>query len=539
MVSRLILVLLTVLVAFPALAANSKKTHIQELIKEEEKAKRPVNLTPKEGYFIAPDLFVTAASLVRDRASKNWSDSVTLTLGNGDKILGEKFYALHPEAKKKLPLEHALVKLARPAEGKDIKLFTLVPINEGCGIDKPQKDAAVRWKATHVRKIYKWASKEGSPEALYRMGLMYNCDCCAEEGIRKNDQKAAQLFRAAGEKRNAKALVILQSMTEKGRGVPKNWSQADRMKEAEKLALQAADLGDPRGLVNMAICFEEGRGVQKDVKKTGKYYLRAAEMGHAGAQCSTGSIYQFGDFGFPKDEKRAYEWFLKSAKQGYTDAEVQVGLMIQDGKGVEKDGARGYTFIKKAALKGHNLALKVMQSFVAHGGQVPTFDFGCMYLHGKGVPQNVALGIKLIEKVEGYLCVLSIGGVFGVKMPKLAVGAIYELGSLYLEGKYFKDKKDTGVRLIRAASDHDYALAQKHLGYLYLNGTEVEKDEKKAAELLRKAVDQGNANAMGILGFMHKTGKGVEKDMDEALLLFALGATDGDKYCQEQLDKMK
>ncbi len=51
-----------------------------------------------------------------------------------------------------------------------------------------------------------------------------------------------------------------------------------------------------------------------------KYFLPAAEQGHAAAQYYLGHIYEWG-FGVPMNKSEAVKWFEKSAAQGYTDAQ--------------------------------------------------------------------------------------------------------------------------------------------------------------------------------------------------------------------------
>ena len=55
-------------------------------------------------------------------------------------------------------------------------------------------------------------------------------------------------------------------------------------------------------------------------KKAVEWWTKAAEQGHAEAQCNLGRCYSDGD-GVAMDKKKAVEWFTKAAKQGYAGAQ--------------------------------------------------------------------------------------------------------------------------------------------------------------------------------------------------------------------------
>ena len=82
-----------------------------------------------------------------------------------------------------------------------------------------------------------------------------------------------------------------------------------------------------------------------------KYYRKAAEQGHAGAQ------YRYGEelrmkFIFP-DYDGAAKWYRKSANQGYAKAQYTLGLLYLEGKGVPQDKAEAIKWFRKAAKQGH------------------------------------------------------------------------------------------------------------------------------------------------------------------------------------------
>lgn len=83
-----------------------------------------------------------------------------------------------------------------------------------------------------------------------------------------------------------------------------------------------------------------------------EWYEKAAQGGHAAAQCICGEIYARGD-GVPCDREKAFDWYQKSAQQGYREAQFRCGGKYQSGIGVKKDYDKFIYWMQKAAEQGH------------------------------------------------------------------------------------------------------------------------------------------------------------------------------------------
>lgn len=98
---------------------------------------------------------------------------------------------------------------------------------------------------------------------------------------------------------------------------------------AQKSAAQ--DNGD--GIWALALCYEHGRGVAKNVDIAIELYERGADLGHAPSQHSLACYYFRGDV-LEKNNKKAFDLCMKSAQQGYGLAMADVGRCYQFGNGV-------------------------------------------------------------------------------------------------------------------------------------------------------------------------------------------------------------
>lgn len=154
--------------------------------------------------------------------------------------------------------------------------------DNGIGVPKDARIAAC-W--------YRKAAEQGQASAQYNLGICY----ANGEGVTRDEQKAIDWFRQAAEQNHPQAQFYLQQI--------------------------AALSGDRDSQYALAICYEQGRGVEKDIDKAIAWYRQAAEQGHRDAQFELGRRYQDGD-GLKKHPVAAQSWLEKSAKQGHKQAEA-------------------------------------------------------------------------------------------------------------------------------------------------------------------------------------------------------------------------
>ena len=85
-----------------------------------------------------------------------------------------------------------------------------------------------------------------------------------------------------------------------------------------------------------------GEEVTKDYAKAAEWLRKAAEQGHAGAQCKLGDCYHYGD-GVAQDlsvadrQAEAVEWYRKAAGSGSAEALFELGQCYERGFGIPQD----------------------------------------------------------------------------------------------------------------------------------------------------------------------------------------------------------
>ncbi len=89
-------------------------------------------------------------------------------------------------------------------------------------------------------------------------------------------------------------------------------------------------------------------------------YRKAAEQGHADAQCNLGWMYDSGQGVMEQSYEKAVEWYRKAAEQGYARGQYDLGLMYENGQGVEQSYEKAVEWYRKAAEQGYDEAIDAL-----------------------------------------------------------------------------------------------------------------------------------------------------------------------------------
>ena len=114
---------------------------------------------------------------------------------------------------------------------------------------------------------------------------------------------------------------------------------------------KAADAGNSAAQKNLAICYFNGYGVEKDVEKAIYWWQKAADAGNSAAQKNLAFCYLKGD-GVEKNVEKAVYWWQKAADAGNSAAQFNLAICYLKGDGVEKDVEKAVYWWQKAADAG-------------------------------------------------------------------------------------------------------------------------------------------------------------------------------------------
>jgi len=105
------------------------------------------------------------------------------------------------------------------------------------------------------------------------------------------------------------------------------------------------------------LAYYKGVGVRKNFKSARKYFIEAANKGHADAQYNLGIMSYLGQ-GTEQNYKTAAKWFRMAADQDQPRAQYNLGFLYFEGKGVEKDKLQAFMWIDRAAEQKDENAIK-------------------------------------------------------------------------------------------------------------------------------------------------------------------------------------
>ena len=147
------------------------------------------------------------------------------------------------------------------------------------------------------------------------------------------------------------------------------------------------------------------------------------------------------------------------------------------------------------------------------------YDRGCMYLEGRGVPQDYQKAYEYFKKAA----------------DQGDVRALFQMGHMYDDGYGVTQNYQKAYAYYKKAADSGNMTAQINLGVLYVHGTGVKQNYPKAYECFKKAADQGELVAMYNLGFMYRNGYGIPKDYKQTYAYYKKAADSGYSVAQREL----
>lgn len=304
---------------------------------------------------------------------------------------------------------------------------------------------------------------------------------------------------------------------------------------------------DANGCYSLAYMYDTGEMIPEDHKNAVKYYLMAADMGHAQAKRNLtllghrvysdyeeyeaafkllklaakegdveeryylGRVYFRGIYskgmGRKPDFKKAVKWFRLSAKQGDVRAQDMLALLCLIGECAKynDDGMTPKYDDKGKTIKNNNReAVKWYRLAAEKGYAKAQFNLGLRYEYGTGIKQDYEKAVKWIELAaeQGH------------------VDAQYHLGMVYKKGEIAKKDYKKAMKWFKLLIDYGFPQAQYHIGDMYENGLGVQQSYKEAIKWYRLSVNQGGSSAKRKLGILYKNGQGVKQDRYKAFDLF-------------------
>ncbi|KAH6801964.1 F-box family protein [Perilla frutescens var. frutescens] len=178
----------------------------------------------------------------------------------------------------------------------------------------------------------------GSTLAMVDAGLIYWEMGKKEEGIALY-RRAAELGDPTGQCNLA--ICYLQAYPPK-------------TKEAIGWLYQASFAGHVRAQYQLALCLHQGRGLGRSLPEAARWYLKAAEGGYVRAMYNTSLCYLMGE-GLVQSHRLARKWMKKAADYGHSKAQFEHGLGLFS----EGDMMKAVVYLELATRAGERAAAHV------------------------------------------------------------------------------------------------------------------------------------------------------------------------------------
>ena len=202
-------------------------------------------------------------------------------------------------------------------------------------------------KRTESEEWLKKAAEQGHSEAELFLGRKKE-----EEG---DYQSALNLYESSAAKNNTLAMVLLGMCYEEGRGVVKDLSFA--------LALyqKAADLGDSWGQGLIGEAYLTGNGFSQDYIQGFKWLEKSAKQRNNSASIHDLGYCYINGLGCDVDIEKAISLLEEAANMGNADSQYMLGLLYSEGQCVKRDHSVSMSWLQKAAFQNHALAIKLLR----------------------------------------------------------------------------------------------------------------------------------------------------------------------------------
>ncbi|KAI9339323.1 hypothetical protein BDR26DRAFT_895893 [Obelidium mucronatum] len=237
--------------------------------------------------------------------------------------------------------------------------------------------------------------------------------------------------------------------------------------------LKAAENGHAEAQSNLAVMYENGRGIPESVAKAIHWYNLAADKGEIQAQFNLASLYEKGRGLAAPNYTKAKAYYEKAAKAGHTKAKVRLGVMLEQEIGVKKD---------------EHLAIKRLTEAAEEGDIQAQDSLGRIYVDKKDYTKAMEWSLKAASQHN----------LLGEQSTAISQSQ-FRLGTLYYLGSGIKQDFFQAFEWYQKAAKLELADAQYMLGYMYEKGRGIEKNEADALAWKNRAKDNHHQLRYGLL----------------------------------------
>lgn len=147
--------------------------------------------------------------------------------------------------------------------------------------------------------------------------------------------------------------------------VEHNESKVDLGNMSVQEVVNIAQKGDMYAQLMLGALFEDGTdpAIPQDIKEAAKWYAKAAKQGYPKAQHNLALLYEDGR-GVPQSYTEAAKWYAKAAKAGFSEAQNNLAVLYIMGNGVKQNRAQAEKLLTAAVGQGNENARRNLQKLL-------------------------------------------------------------------------------------------------------------------------------------------------------------------------------
>lgn len=222
---------------------------------------------------------------------------------------------------------------------------------------------------------------------------------------------------------------------------------------------KAAEKEDGHAYYRLGILYQKGWGVTASESKAVEYFQKAADKQDPGGQCEL--AYHYFD---QHDYEEALTYAEKSASQNVADAAYLLGHLYEQGKGVEVDLKKAFSWYEKAAPQNDEAKI----------------NMAIFCLHGKGTEQNYKKAFLLFDELA----------------KKEMTDSYNFLGYMYDNGLGTSEDEAEACHWYRKGAEADDRVAQYNLAVALWTGKGVSQNAEEALSWFHQSASQGYNHAI-------------------------------------------
>lgn len=353
---------------------------------------------------------------------------------------------------------------------------------------------------------YLKAAEAGHPDAQYSVGCIYNEGTLGDI----NKEEATKWFELAAEQNQRDALCLIAFSYIQDPSIETlRISNLDYEQDIEKgfdYLMKAASLNQSSALYVLALCYYQGKYVEKDNEKAFGCLKNSIQ-----SEAMTDNVNLMGDFyrdgiGIEQNYEAAVNHYQWAVDNGDTNAMLSLSQLYEEGLGVAKNEQVAAELRHKCweitnwQLYGI-MPLDYAKEQAKVGDEEAMYQLGQRYQNGNDVEQNIEIASDWWHKAA----------------TKGHIPACHDLGIYYVFTKHDLEK---GLKWLTKSASADYVLSYRALGDIYLNGWGVDADVEKGIYYLTKAAEEDHEDTQLRLAEVYHDGELIDKDFSKAKYWF-------------------